>query len=302
MKKQKLFSRRDDQRVGIIFASPFILGFIFLFLGFVIDGIVYAFSSIEQSENGMKPIFNGIENFYYALRVDVEFTTILFNTLKDMVTLLPMIMFFSLFVAVLLNSKIYCRTFFRAIFFLPVMITSGLITKLDYSNEVLNFMSAASAADDGSGLNTISMFLQSLKFSPSLISFVSNAAESISELVTLSGVQILLFLAAIQSISPSVYEAADVEGATGWEKFWKITLPMVMPVGVVCLLYTVIDYLMRDTTPVMKYIQGMAFSHGKFSEASAMAVIYCLCIVVGIVLCVGVFLIFKKKAQKGAQG
>ncbi len=294
----KLASRRDDQRVGILFASPFIIGFLFIFVRLIIEGVGYAFSNLVASENGLTPEFIGWGNFNYILRVDPNFTSTLLNTIKDMFTLIPMILLFSLFTAVLLSSKIYFKTFFRAIFFLPVMITSGVVSKLDSYNAVMSYMSSAASAGEETGLNSITVFLQSLEFSPTLINFVSGAAENITEIVTLSGVQILLFIAAIQSISPSIYEAADVEGATSWEKFWKITLPMVLPVGLVCLFYTVIDYLVRDTTSIMQTIQQTGFSQGNFGRASAMAMVYSLCVIILMALCVAVFMFIKKMNNK----
>jgi len=294
----KLASRRDDQRVGILFASPFIIGFLFIFVRLIIEGVGYAFSNLVASENGLSPEFIGWENFNYILRVDPNFTSTLLNTIKDMFTLIPMILLFSLFTAVLLSSKIYFKTFFRAVFFLPVMITSGVVSKLDSYNAVMSYMSSAASAGEETGLNSITVFLQSLEFSPTLINFVSGAAENITEIVTLSGVQILLFIAAIQSISPSIYEAADVEGATSWEKFWKITLPMVLPVGLVCLFYTVIDYLVRDTTSIMQTIQQTGFSQGNFGRASAMAMVYSLCVIVLMALCVAAFMFIKKMNNK----
>lgn len=294
----KLASRRDDQRVGILFASPFIIGFLFIFVRLIIEGVGYAFSNLVASENGLTPEFIGWGNFNYILRVDPNFTSTLLNTIKDMFTLIPMILLFSLFTAVLLSSKIYFKTFFRAIFFLPVMITSGVVSKLDSYNAVMSYMSSAASAGEETGLNSITVFLQSLEFSPTLINFVSGAAENITEIITLSGVQILLFIAAIQSISPSIYEAADVEGATSWEKFWKITLPMVLPVGLVCLFYTVIDYLVRDTTSIMQTIQQTGFSQGNFGRASAMAMVYSLCVIILMALCVATFMFIKKMNNK----
>ncbi len=297
-KRGKLFSKRDNQWVGLLFVLPFLLGFVFIFLDVLIEGAVYAFHSIDRSDVVLHQTFIGWENFYKALRVDPTFFRVLLGSLQEMLTLIPMILIFALFMAVLLNGKVFCRTFFRAVFFLPVMVTTGLIGKLDSANEVMNYMSTAAAADEASGLNSVSLFLQSLKFSPGLISTVSSAAENITQLVTLSGVQILLFLAAIQSISPSIYEAADVEGATGWEKFWKITMPMVLPTGVVCLFYTLVEYLTRDNTQIMSYINRVAFGTGDYGLASAMSWIYCLSLGLLIAVAVGGYGLIRYIARR----
>ena len=200
-------------------------------------------------------------------------------------------MIFSLFIAVVLNNDIWGRTFFRVIFFLPVIVSTGLLTRLDGNNAVMNAMSAAAVeSTTGSGvanIGDITLFLQQLRFSPALIDTVAGIADNVVNIVHLSGVQILMFLAGIQSISPSVYEAADVEGATGWEKFWKITLPMVSPIITVCLIYTVIECLSSNESSLMGYIEYLAFTGGKFGEAAAMSWLY----FVAVVLMLGVILL-----------
>ena len=115
-----------------------------------------------------------------------------------------------------------------------------------------------------------------------MIETVSGIANNVVDIVNRSGVQILIFLAGIQSISPSIYEAADVEGATGWEKFWKITLPMVSPIMVVCLVYTVVECLTGSSSPLMSHIEYLAFTGGKFGEAAAMSWMYFAVVVVTI--------------------
>lgn len=299
----KLGSRRDDQRVGWLFILPFLVGFVFLFMDLIIRGFSYAFSEVQPGETGIEMTFSGWGNFRQALRVDPRFFQILLRTLQEMLTLIPMVLIFSLFVSVILNGKIWCRTFFRAVFFLPVIVTTGLISRLDAGNAVMQYMAnaASASADAELGLNSVSLFLQSMKFSPGLISAISGVADSITELITLSGVQILLFLAGLQSISPSVYEAADVEGASGWEKFWKITLPMVLPIGVVCLFYSLIDYLTRDNTTIMTYIKNKAFEGGEFGQASAMAWIYCFCVTVLLLIGFGIAYAVRRNSRRNEQ-
>lgn len=297
----KLGSRRDDQRVGWLFILPFLIGFVFLFMDLIIRGFSYAFSEVQRSETGLTMGFAGFKNIHHALRVDPRFFGILMSTIQEMLTLIPMILIFALFVSVILNSKIWCRTFFRGVFFLPVIVTTGLLRRLDANNAVMEYMANAASADAEVGLNSVTVFLQSMQFSPGLISGISNAADSITELITLSGVQILLFLAGLQSISPSVYEAADVEGASGWEKFWKITLPMVLPIGVVCLFYTLIDYLTRENTTIMSYIRNEAFSNGEFGRASAMAWIYCFLVAALLLVGFAVYKIVRSYYQRNEQ-
>lgn len=284
-------NRRSGQWIGWIFISPFVFGFIFIFLNMICSAVSYAFCEVNM-RGDVKLQFVGLSNFYYALRVDATYTQTLLSTLQSMLTTVPMILIFSLFISVLLNGGVKGRSVFRAIFFLPVIATTGLISRIDMQNLVMDVMMSAtsSAEQETTALGDVSMFLQQLEFSPSLISFISNLSSQIVDIVNLSGVQILIFLAAIQSISPSVYEAADVEGASGWLKFWKITIPMVMPIMVVNLLYSVIDFLTRDNTAMTSFINAVGMGRGEYGPASAMAWLYCLSVFLVLFL---VFLVYK---------
>ena len=280
---KSLINKRDNQMIGLVFVLPFIIGFVLIFSKILYDGLHAAFSTAELGTAGITYKFVGFENFHYALRVDPLFIQRAWTDLKSLLVTIPLNMIFSLFIAVVLNNKIWGRTFFRVIFFLPVIISTGLLTALDDNNAVMTAMSAA-AVESGSNsaianIGDITSFLQQLKFSPSLISAVSGIADNVVNIVNRSGVQILMFLAGIQSISASVYEAADVEGATAWEKFWKITLPMVSPIIVVCLVYTVIECLSNSESSLMGYIEYLAFTGGKFGEAAAMSWLYFVAVI-----------------------
>ena len=280
---KSLINKRDNQMIGLVFVLPFIIGFVLVFSKILYDGLHAAFSTAELGAAGMTYQFVGFENFHYALRVDPLFIQRAWTDLKSLLVTIPLNMIFSLFIAVVLNNKIWGRTFFRVIFFLPVIISTGLLTALDDNNAVMTAMSAA-AVESGSNsaianIGDITSFLQQLKFSPSLISAVSGIADNVVNIVNRSGVQILMFLAGIQSISASVYEAADVEGATAWEKFWKITLPMVSPIIVVCLVYTVIECLSNSESSLMGHIEYLAFTGGKFGEAAAMSWLYFVAVI-----------------------
>ena len=287
--------RRDDQRIGLLFISPFIIGCVFIFIKFLLTAIGYAFSTITPTSKGFVLAFSGFKNFYTALRVDPAYFQYLLGAMQSILTTVPIVLIFSLFIAVVLNGKVKGRAFFRVVFFLTVFVTTGLISQLDVSNSVMQAMNTAATTTDDTAntllsIGNVTVFLQQLKFSPALIQVVSAISSNIVEIVNLSGVQILIFLAALQSISPSVYEAADVEGASAWEKFWKITLPMVVPMMIVNLLYTLIDFLTRSNTGLIRYINNVAFVQGSYGVAAAMAWMYCFCVL--FLLLVG-FVVFK---------
>ena len=304
MKKTKIksFSLNgiDDKMWGWVFVSPFLLGFLIVFIKILINSVGFALSDVSMGE-GLSFTFVGLKNFHYALRVDANFIKKLWSDLQQLVTTLPVVMIFSMFVAVLLNGKIWGRSLFRAIFFLPVIVCTGLISKMDANNSILTYMNSMAVASDGEGVSSaigdISIFLQSLQFRPELIAIVSTAANNIFDIVNRSGVQILIFIAGIQSVSPQLYEAEKIDGASSWVTFWKITLPMMSPMMIVNLIYTFVECLTRDNTALLSYIRYISFTKGEFGYGSAMAWINCISIIV-IMLVVFVSIYIGKKVNE----
>jgi len=301
--KNKLYNARDNQWVGVIFSVPFIIGFLVIFLPMLINSLSFSFNEIVINESGYEKVPVKWENYYYALRVDSGFVRSLWSELSSMVASTPVITLFSLFIAVILNRKLPGRNAFRAIFFIPVILGVGVLSKLDSNNSLMAGLSSAAidtglgsdSSSDGNIVGNITDFLQSMNFSTEIIDFVSSMANSITNIVNQSGVQILISLAALQSISPSVYEAAQVEGATAWEVFWKITFPMVLPVMAINVFYTVIAQLSDSTRWLPKYIQQVTDVRG-FGVGAALSWIYiaCVLVMIGIAVLLGYFVVKLK--------
>ncbi|MBR2489244.1 MAG: sugar ABC transporter permease [Clostridia bacterium] len=301
--KNKLYNARDNQWVGVIFSVPFIIGFLVIFLPMLINSLSFSFNEIVINESGYEKVPVKWENYYYALRVDSGFVRSLWSELSSMVASTPVITLFSLFIAVILNRKLPGRNAFRAIFFIPVILGVGVLSKLDSNNSLMAGLSSAAidtglgsdSSSDGNIVGNITAFLQSMNFSTEIIDFVSSMANSITNIVNQSGVQILISLAALQSISPSVYEAAQVEGATAWEVFWKITFPMVLPVMAINVFYTVIAQLSDSTRWLPKYIQQVTDVRG-FGVGAALSWIYiaCVLVMIGIAVLLGYFVVKLK--------
>lgn len=291
--KGPLFSRRDNQYSGIVFALPFIIGLVFIFIPVFVSGIRYSFSDLTI-ENGIQLKFTGLENYRYALRVDPNFVKYLMNDIQSLITTLPVVMIFSLFIAVLLNMDIRGRGFFRTVFFLPVIVCTGLISDIDSGNLLMNAINSLSRENNSelfSSLGDTTRLLQNFNLDPELISFLSSMTGNILNIVNRSGVQILIFLAGIQSISPSIYEAALVEGASSWETFWKITLPMLTPMMIVNVIFTFVESITRSNTQLLNYISNKAFYDGQYGAAAAMAWLHFLVIAI---LLIAVSVIFMK--------
>jgi ABC-type sugar transport system permease subunit len=192
--------------------------------------------------------------------------------------------------AVMLNQKMAGRGVFRAIFFIPVILSTGIMESIEAQNVLGDYMEEAEGIDDGSGQSTaseivstmdIEKMFQGMAVGEGLVAYVATAINNIYNIVNRSGVQMLIFLAALQSISPAIYESCKIDGATAWETFWKITFPMITPMILVNAVYTVIDSFTTESNPVMVYVQK-AYTESSQEVSTAMAWIY-FAIVIAIV-------------------
>ena len=300
-KRRFSFESRNNQLWGMVFVAPFWIGAVLLLFKMIYTIVTFAFSEVSIA-NGASTTFTGWDNLHHVFRVDPNFASTLSGEIKDMLITLPMILIFALFVAVILNSEVPGRTVFRAIFFLPVIVCVGMLSTIDQTNAAMTFMTDSSTASETAGIvsaiGDITEFLQSLNFSPQLISFVSDMANNIMEIMNLSGVQILFYLAGIQSISPQLYEAARVEGASGWEIFWKITLPSILPTMVVNLIYTLVECLTRDNTSIATYIKTISIDNGYYGHGAAMSLSYFVCIAGVLLVIFGGILIATKVMER----
>lgn len=273
--------------LGLAFISPWLLGFIFLFATPLLQSIRFSLSNLSVAPGGYVLDFVGLKNFKDALLVDATFNRILVDSVGAMVLNVPMILFFSLFTATLLNQKFRGRTMARAIFFLPVILASSAVAAAE-SAGLINLMGDASAvdasADGGASFNVVSIvrILADVGLPMAYVDYIVEAIMRIYEIISSSGVQILIFLAALQSVPGSMYEVAKIEGATAYESFWKITFPMVSPLILTNVIYTIIDSFAGS--PVTQAIYQTAFKTQNFGLSSAMSWLYTL--VIGLVLIV----------------
>ena len=296
-KKRKRGASLDVRkaRAGWIFVLPFVLSFIIIYLPIVIDSIKYSFNKIKIGQGGGYTLeFVGWENYQEALFVDPSFVQRLTSGIQQLIFDIPAIVIFSLFIAVLLNQKMVGRAAFRAIFFIPVIISTGIIDKIDQANTMLDYMETQEGINDGSGMNTtneilsavdIERLFENMKVGTELVDYVVSMVNNIYNIINRSGVQMLIFLAGLQSISPAIYESCDIDGATAWETFWKITFPMISPMILVNAIYTVIDSFTSQSNTVMSYISDTYDKAGGNVLSSAMAWIYFLIVlaIIGLV-------------------
>ncbi len=292
--KWRLTMRAKEAVAGLLFVLPFLVGFFFIFLPLITESLKYSFSNMEVTMDGYvltKAKENGLEHYIKAFAIDPDFNLQLLSSIGGMLVQIPLVLIFSFFAANLLNQKFRGRTVARSIMFLPVIISSGIIIALENSDLLVSTLSTTSeltGSDLASALNMTQFLYDYTSLPVSVISFLSSAVTGLYDIIIASGIQILIFLAGLQSISPSLYEASSMEGATQWENFWKITFPMISPLILVNSVYTVVDLFTNDNNEMMTEIKRTIFTEIDYGYGSAMAWIYFICIAVIIAVVGGV--------------
>lgn len=265
-RKHKLSLHQRDQLKGYIFVAPFIIGLIMFFIRPIAFSIRLSFGEITNIV-GLQTKFVGLQNYIEAFVIDKEFVPTLLQAIRYSVVTFPVSIILSLIIAILLNKDIKGRGFFRVIFFIPFLLGSGeVMTQLlnqGVQRSVLNIM-------DGRIIpyNVLSYF------GDTIMNAVTTIFSLLIEVLWSSGVQILIFLSGLQSISPSLYEAAKIDGATEWEIFWKVTIPMISPIMLLNMVFTIVASFTNVNNPMLAYIQTHGFTDGKFEYAAALGWIY----------------------------
>lgn len=292
--KCRLTMRAKEAVTGLMFVLPFLVGFFFVFLPLITESLRFSFSDMEVTMEGyvLTPAAeNGLEHYIKAFAIDPDFNLQLLTSVSGMLVKIPMVLIFSFFAANLLNQKFHGRTMARSIMFLPVIISSGVVIALENSDLLVSTLSTTTeltGSDLAAALNMTQFLYDYTSLPISVISFLSSAVTGLYDIIISSGIQILIFLAGLQSISPSLYEASSMEGATQWENFWKITFPMISPLILVNSVYTVVDLFTNDNNEMMAEIKRTIFNEIDYGYGSAMAWIYFVCIALIIAVLGGV--------------
>lgn len=281
-------------RIGYYFLLPWIFGVLVFVVGPMFSSIYYSFSNVSITANGITPSFAGLKWYKYALIEDPDFIDIAVSSLSSFITALPIILSVSLLLALILNQPFKGRMFARSVFFLPVIISSGVIM------EVLSgFTMSDELSNAVSGANTqVASYMQVIDFNEILVKLnlpdsinglMVNYLSDLFNLIWSCGIQILLFIAGLQTIPTQLYEVSKVEGATSWEEFWFITVPMLRQTILLVGFYTMIELFVEKSELVIKAIGYL--KEQVYDRSSAMLWLYF--IAVGLVMCI-VVLIYKK--------
>ncbi len=260
MKKRSSSLEKRRSRSGYLFVLPWVIGFAAFQLWPMYKSFMLSFSKVT-SVSGLKTAWIGWEN-YKAVFADVDFLPAFWNTLWTTVLYTPFIIVISLVIAILLNRKIKGRGVFRVIFFLPVLLGSGAV--MAQLGNAANIMQLPPSIEQ----------YVNYYFNSDIANFINQILEQIVRVFWKTGVQIIIFLGGLQSISDSYYEAAKVDNANAWDMLWKITLPMLSPLMYLNVIYTVIDSFRSENNEISSLIINQVYEYSNYSYGSAMGWIY----------------------------
>lgn len=284
MKKQKNKLAGLQKRkaiAGYIFIAPFIVGFLVFMVKPFFQSLYMSFCDVQVTAGSFKPVWLGIDNFTRAFTIDPEFSRLLVEEISRMFVDSIAIMVFSFFVALILNQKFKGRALVRAIFFLPVILSSGVILGLETDNALMAQLQVA-IEETTSGVSitaAVENILRTAGVGVRAFETVFEIIDRVYDIAISSGIQIIIFLSGLQTISVSMYEAADIEGCTKWESLWKITFPMISSMFLVNWIYTVIDFCMRSDNEVIEKITKVMVDQIDYGFSSAMTWIYFLIVI-----------------------
>lgn len=282
MKKLSYTARKA--MYGRAFISVWVLGIFLFFLIPFVKTIIYSFNDVSTDNHGLVLTPVGIEMYKRMFTLDAEALPKLSDTLLSLAYNVPLIVMFALLIAVLLNGKFPGRTLFRSIFFMPVIVMSGSVMLLFKSDNIASMLFGGTESGQMvfQNITILNDLFANLGWGEKFIEILETIVSKVMDVCWDSGVQIILCMAALQSIPESLYEASRVEGATKWEEFWKITFPMSTPVLFICVIYTIVTKSSRGT--FTNYIASVSFDNANYGYGSALAMIYCLTIVIVIAL------------------
>jgi ABC-type sugar transport system permease subunit len=284
MKTKKKKYRSIEQlksRYGLGFTAIWVIGFILFFAYPLVQSIWYSFCDVTLSADGVATQFIGFKNYDYALNAHPNFTTWMTADLSTILYSLPIILLVSLVLALLLNQKFKGRVFFRAVYFVPVIIASGVVLTLMFQTTSEDLTSAGVSVAISDSMFSIEDVIGWLSLPDSVAQVIKMIINNIFDLLWSCGIQTVLFISGLQSIPRTLYEASKVESATKWEEFWFITFPSLGSVTLLVAVYTMVDIFTDSRNTIIAKTYGMINS-GNYDETSAMLWIYF--VLVGVIM------------------
>ena len=274
-------------RYGYLFTLHWIIGIVIFFAMPLIQSIIFSFSEIEVISGGIDINFIGLANYKQILLADAKYETWLTNSVTSYLYSLPLIILLSMSLALILNQKFRGRLFFRALYFLPVIISTGAVINLIFKTTGSDMSNIGVSDAYSANMISVDDIVKLLDIQGEVAKYITVTISKIFDLVWSCGIQIVLFLAGLQSVPQSFFEASRVEGATKWEEFWFITFPMLSRVTLLVTVFTMVELITSERTTLIKNVYSMMRT-GNYDETSAMMWFYFL--ICGGIMALTVFL------------
>lgn len=275
---------------GYIFTLPFIIGALLFIIYPFVQSVIFSLNELVITPQGYELTFVGLANYRHAIFVHTTFVRVFVETMLRTLVNIPAIIIFSFFAANLLNQKFKGRMLARTIFFLPVILTAGVVQRMEQDDYFHQLMSHGETGEAGGLLSSagIETFLMQIRLPEGFIEYIIEMVDIIPEIINAAGIPILIFLAGLQSIPSSLFEAADIEGATAWESFWKITFPLISPMFLTNVVYIVIDSFTAANNELVVLIRNVGWGGAGYGVGSAMAWMYFLAVSLLLVVIIGI--------------
>lgn len=264
--RREISLRTREALHGYGFISIWVVGFLLFTLLPLTETLRYSFHQVTVTATSINLNFVDWANYTRALFTDPSFIELLIGYFIETLVSVPIVLIFAMIIAMFLNVNFKLKGLFRVIFFLPIVITSG---------PVIRELTSQGAASAPGIANTpaVAEFLAELP--RALRSPVEYLLTSFILILWFSGVQILIYLASLQKVDKSVYEAASIDGASGWEIFWKIILPSLSTATLVNAIYTIVTLSHFSENKVIQYIYNQTYNvQGGIGYASALSFLY----------------------------
>lgn len=261
---------QKKRRVAYWFLLPWMIGTVFFFFRPMIESVMYSLGTFSITDEGYSVTVTGFSHYIEIFTGDADYIRNIMDSFKNMLLTVPTIVMLSLFFAILLDRKFRGRTFFRALFFLPVLVGSGALLSMIGGDVVADNMISAGSVSHLFQSSFLQSVLRESGVAESVVSSLTALVDSVFSLLWKSGIQILIFLAGLSGIPDSLYEVASIEGATKWECFWKVTFPMLSSTLLIGLIYTIVDSFTDNADPVMAQIDTLS-KQMFIEESQAMA-------------------------------
>ncbi len=267
--------RELKSRYGYLFTTHWIFGIVVFFALPLVQSIIFSFSKIEIIGGGVNIHLVGLENYKQILFSDPDYETWISGSLTSYLYSLPLIILLSMALALILNQKFKGRLFFRALYFLPVIISTGAVMNLIFTTTGTDMANMGVSEAYSANMVSVDDIVNLLDIQGEVANYITVTISKIFDLVWSCGIQIVLFLAGLQSVPATLFEASRVEGATKWEEFWFITFPMLSRVTLLVAVFTMVELITSERTTLIKRVYAMMRT-GNYDETSAMMWFYFL--------------------------